>query len=356
MSRRITEASRASCGIEAERRLKAGEIRILVATASLELGIDIGTVDLVCQINTPRAIATAMQRVGRAGHWRGAIPKGRFFATTRDDLMETGGADPRDAQRSARPAGDSGEACRRADAADRRGVRGGAVGGADGSLSCSGGRSPIAICTWEEFEEALCLLTEGIESSRGRYGAYLLRDRVHGRIQARRGARLVAVTNGGTIPDTSLFPVIVQPEGVQIATLDEDFAIESMAGDIILLGNTSWRIQRVESASGRVLVEDAHGQPPSVPFWTGEAPQRTMELSEFVSELREEIDRRTKEVLPGYISQTQSGGRRDGGVAEGGVRRRRLRRRADDRLHRRRAGGAGDSAICNDDCCRTIFR
>jgi len=290
---------------EAERKLKAGEIRILVATASLELGIDIGSIDLVCQINTPRAIATAMQRVGRAGHWRGAIPKGRFFATTRDDLMENAALIR--AMRSGvldrleippKPADVLMQQIVAACAAEpweeqrlfelfRRAL-------------------PYRDLTWDEFEEALCLLADGIESSRGRYGAYLLRDRVHGRIQARRGARLVAVTNGGTIPETSLFPVIVQPEGVQIATLDEDFAVESMPGDIVLLGNTSWRIQRVESASGRVLVEDAHGQPPSVPFWTGEAPQRTMELSEFVSRLREEIDQRTKEVLPGYVSQTNS--------------------------------------------------
>ncbi|HTW48425.1 MAG TPA: helicase-related protein, partial [Acidobacteriaceae bacterium] len=288
---------------EAERKLKAGEIRILVATASLELGIDIGTVDLVCQINTPRAIATAMQRVGRAGHWRGAIPKGRLFATTRDDLMENAAliralrsgvldrleipskpADVLMQQIVAACAAEPWEEQRLFELFRRA--------------------QPYRDLSWEEFEEALCLLTDGIESSRGRYGAYLLRDRVHGRIQARRGARLVAVTNGGTIPETSLFPVIVQPEGVQIATLDEDFAVESMPGDIVLLGNTSWRIQRVESASGRVLVEDAHGQPPSVPFWTGEAPQRTEELSKFVSELRVEIDRRTKEVLPGYVSQT----------------------------------------------------
>src|SRR5271170_7632755 len=290
---------------EAERRLKAGEIRILVATASLELGIDIGTVDLVCQINTPRAIAAAMQRVGRAGHWRGAIPKGRFFATTRDDLMEHAAliramrsgvldrleipmkpADVLMQQIVAACAAEPWEERRLFDVFRRA--------------------QPYRDLEWEEFDEALCLLTEGIESSRGQYGAYLLRDRIHGRIQARRGARLAAVTNGGTIPETSLFPVIMQPEGVQIATLDEDFAVESMPGDIILLGNTSWRVQRVEAKSGRVLVEDAHGQPPSVPFWTGEAPQRTRELSEFVSELREEIDVRTKEVLPGYISQTDS--------------------------------------------------
>ena len=288
---------------EAERRLKAGEIRILVATASLELGIDIGTVDLVCQINTPRAIATGMQRVGRAGHWRGAIPKGRFFATTRDDLMENAAlvramrsgvldrleipAKPTDVLMQQIVA-----ACAAEPWAERR------------LFEIFRRAQPYRALSWEEFEETLCLLTEGIESSRGKHGAYLLRDRVNGRIQARRGARLVAVTNGGTIPETSLFPVIMQPEGVQIATLDEDFAVESMPGDIILLGNTSWRVQRVEAKSGRVLVEDAHGQPPSVPFWTGEAPQRTRELSEFVSELREEIDARTKDVLPGYVSQT----------------------------------------------------
>ena len=288
---------------EAERRLKAGEIRILVATASLELGIDIGTVDLVCQINTPRAIATAMQRVGRAGHWRGAIPKGRIFATTRDDLMENAALIC--AMRSgvldrleipSKPADVLMQQIVAACAAEPWEER--------QLFELFRRAHPYRDLTWDEFEEVLCLLTDGIESSRGRYGAYLLRDRVHGRIQARRGARLVAVTNGGTIPETSLFPVIVQPEGVQIATLDEDFAVESMAGDIILLGNTSWRVQRVEAKSGRVLVEDAHGQPPSVPFWTGEAPQRTRELSEFVSGLREKIDVRTKDVLPGYVSQT----------------------------------------------------
>src|SRR5271154_6639114 len=162
---------------------------------------------------------------------------------------------------------------------------------------------PYRSLTRKQYDEILCLLAEGIEASRGRYGSYLLRDRVNGRMQSRRGAWTTAVSNGGTIPDTALYAVIVQPEGVQIASLDEDFAVESSAGDIILLGNTSWRIQRVESA-GRVLVEDAHGQPPSVPFWRGEAPQRTMELSKYVSELRTEIDERTKDVLPGHISQS----------------------------------------------------
>jgi ATP-dependent helicase Lhr and Lhr-like helicase len=287
---------------EAERKLKNGEIRLLVATASLELGIDIGSIDLVCQVNSPRAISAAMQRVGRAGHWRGAIPKGRFFATTRDDLMEcasliramrAGVLDqleiphcPIDvlmqqivAACAAEPWEEEAlyEVLRRA--------------------------HPYSNLTRKEYDEVLCLLAEGIEASRGRYGSYLLRDRVNGRMQSRRGARTIAVSNGGTIPDTALYAVIVQPEGVQIATLDEDFAVETSAGDVILLGNTSWRVQRVESA-GRVLVEDAHGQPPNVPFWRGEAPQRTLELSRFVSSLRQEISARSGNVLPGYISQS----------------------------------------------------
>ncbi len=288
--------------LEAERRLKEGEIRLLVATASLELGIDIGNVDLVCLINSPRAIAAAMQRVGRAGHWRGAIPKGRLFATTRDDLMEqaalihamrSGVLDrleippkPMDVLMQQVVAACAAEPWEE-----------------DALFDVLRRAQSYRELTREEFEEALDLLTDGIEASRGRYGSYLLRDRVHGHIQARRGARTIAVSNGGSIPDTALYAVIAEPEGVQIATLDEDFAVESSAGDIILLGNTSWRIQRVESA-GRVLVEDAHGQPPTVPFWRGEAPQRTMELSQFVSTLRQKLDQRTKNVLPGYIRQS----------------------------------------------------
>jgi ATP-dependent Lhr-like helicase len=287
--------------LEAERKLKEGEIRILFATASLELGIDIGNIDLVCQINSPRAIAAAMQRVGRAGHWRGAIPKGRFFVTTRDDLIENAALiqamrsgvldrleipqEPLDVLMQQIVA------CCAAEPWHEDALY---------TLVCRA--YPYRDLTRASYEEVLTLLSEGIASSRGRYGAYLLRDRVHGHLQARRGARIAAVSNGGTIPDTAIFQVIAQPEGVQIATLDEHFAVDSSPGDIILLGNTSWRIQQIESA-GRVLVEDAHGQPPNVPFWTGEAPQRTLELSGFVSRLREEISTRTPDVMPGYISQ-----------------------------------------------------
>jgi ATP-dependent Lhr-like helicase len=290
--------------LEAERKLKNGEIRLLVATASLELGIDIGSIDLVCQVNSPRAIAAAMQRVGRAGHWRGAIPKGRFFATTRDDLMETAAL----------------VRAMRAGVLDRLEIPACPIDvlmqqivaacaaepwEEDALYEVLRRAHPYQQLTRKEYDEILCLLAEGIEASRGRYGSYLLRDRVHGRMQSRRGARTIAVSNGGTIPDTALYSVIVQPEGVQIATLDEDFAIDSSAGDVILLGNASWRIQRVESA-GRVLVEDAHGQPPNVPFWRGEAPQRTFELSTFVSTLRQEIGARTSDVLPGYVSQSHA--------------------------------------------------
>lgn len=288
--------------LEAERKLKAGDIRLLVATASLELGIDIGAIDLVCQISSPRAIAPAMQRVGRAGHWRGATPKGRFFVTTRDDLMET--------------------------AALMQAMRACALDHLEIPLEPLDVlmQQVVAACAaepWEEdalyelvrraypyrelaretFGELLDLLSDGIVSSRGTRGAWLLRDRVHGRLQARRGARIAAVCNGGTIPDTAIFQVVAQPEGVQIATLDEHFAIDSSPGDVILLGNNSWRITLIESA-GRVLVEDAQGQPPNVPFWQGEAPQRTIELSGFVAELRDEISRRTPDVQPGYISET----------------------------------------------------
>src|SRR5579875_927115 len=152
----------------------------------------------------------------------------------------------------------------------------------------------------EAFEEVVALLHNGIESSRGRYGAYLLRDRVQGQLHARRGARMTAIANGGAIPDTSLFAVMLQPEDVQIATLDEHFAVDSGPGDVILLGNASWRVQRIDP-QGKVLVEDAHGAPPSIPFWEGEAPQRTQELSDGVSELRAEIDLRTRNVKPSAI-------------------------------------------------------
>ncbi|CAN5591785.1 DEAD/DEAH box helicase [soil metagenome] len=289
--------------LDAEQRLKNGEIKILIATASLELGIDIGDIDLVCQIASTRAVAVAMQRVGRAGHWRGAIPKGRLFATTRDDLMEQAALVQK----------------MRAGELDQLEVPDQPTDVLMQQIvACCGAEPwesetlfqvlrrayPYRNLTRQHFDELLALLTDGIESSRGRYGAYLLHDTIQGHLHPRRGARMIAISNGGAIPDTALFNVILQPEGIQIATLDEHFAVDSSAGDVILLGNTSWRIQRVE-AVGRVLVEDAHGAPPSLPFWEGEAPQRTAVLSSGVGELREQIAALTPNVPPAYVTPAQ---------------------------------------------------
>jgi ATP-dependent Lhr-like helicase len=286
--------------LDAEQRLKNGEIKILIATASLELGIDIGDIDLVCQISTTRAVAVAMQRVGRAGHWRGAIPKGRFFATTRDDLMEQAAL-----VRKMR-AGELDQLQIPPQPADVLMQQIVAACGAepweeDTLYNTLRRAYPYRNLTREAFNQLITLLTEGIESSRGRYGGYLLRDGVHGILHPRRGARSIAISNGGAIPDVALYNVILQPEGVQIATLDEHFAVDSSPGDVVLLGTSSWRIQRIE-ATGRVLVEDAHGAPPTLPFWEGEAPQRTAVLSDGVGELREQISARTPNVSPGYIS------------------------------------------------------
>src|SRR5271169_5773596 len=274
--------------LNAERRLKNGEIRLLVATASLELGIDIGNVDLVCQINSPRAIAVALQRVGRAGHWRGAGPKGRLFATTRDDLVECAAAvraikqgDLDRIQIPTAPLDILAQqivamcSCEEWDE--------------DALFDCVRRAYPYGSLRREEYDRILEMLSQGIAAKRGRYGAYLFRDMVNRRLRGRRGARLAAITSGGAIPDTALFTVVAQPDEIVVGTLDEDFAVESNAGDIMLLGNTSWRIRRVESNSGRVLVEDAHGAPPTIPFWRGEAPARTDELSFHVAELRERV-------------------------------------------------------------------
>jgi ATP-dependent helicase Lhr and Lhr-like helicase len=274
--------------LAAENRLKSGEVRVLVATASLELGIDIGTVDLVCQIESPRSIAVALQRIGRSGHWRGAVPKGRLFAMTRDELIEC--------------------------AALVKAIRQGKLDRLcipEAPLDVLA-QQLVAMCACEEwneddlfqmvrraypyrelprsdFDALVEVLSEGITARRGRYGAYLHRDRVQHRLRGRRGSRLVAITNGGTIPESALYSVVAEPDGAMVGTVDEDYAVESMRGDIFLLGNSSWRIRRVESHSGRLLVEDAHGAAPNVPFWRGEAPARTAELSEEVSEIRQTI-------------------------------------------------------------------
>lgn len=277
--------------LAAETKLKNGELKILVATASLELGIDIGMIDLVCQIGSPRAIAIALQRVGRAGHWHGAISKGRIFATTRDELLECA------ALIHAIREGDLDHLIMPKEPIDilaQQIVATCTTGdwSEDDLYRLVSGAFAYANLSREIFDSVLEMLAEGVSGSRGRYGAYLFRDRVNGIVKARRGARLVAITSGGAIPANGLFTVIAEPEGVMVGTLDEDFAIESNRGDIILLGTSSWKIQRVESASGRVVVVDAHGAAPNVPFWRGEAPARTIALSLHVSELRQKISTR----------------------------------------------------------------
>jgi len=282
--------------LNAERKLKAGEIRALVATASLELGIDIGSVDLVCQIGSPRAISVGLQRIGRAGHWRGAIPKGRLFATTRDDLIENAALiraiRQGDLDRIAIPDSPMDILAQQIVAMCA------AEDWTEDALFHSVRRAyPYRNLERQAFDEIVEMLSEGIASQRGRYASYLHRDRVNHVLRARRGARLAAVTSGGAIPENSLYSVIAQPEGITIGTVDEDFAVESLAGDVMLLGNTSWRIRRV--TSGSVLVEDAQGAAPSVPFWRGEAPARTDELSTHVADLREQIGSRVPRSVSG---------------------------------------------------------
>jgi ATP-dependent Lhr-like helicase len=333
--------------LAAEKKLKEGQVRVLVATASLELGIDVGTVDLAVQINSPRSIAVALQRVGRSGHWRGAVPKGRFFATTRDDLMECaalvrairqGDLDrliipesPLDvlaqqivatcaagqtltASSGGRrlgqdgPSTSSGQALAPAgEGADATTDAGAASDGWDeDELFALVRRAyPYRGLTRDTFDSILEMLSEGIAARRGRYGAYVHRDRVNGKLRARRGARLAAITSGGAIPDNSLYTVVAEPDGVVVGTVDEDFAVESNRGDIMLLGNTSWMIHRIETNAGRMLVQDAHGAPPSVPFWRGEAPARTQELSLHVGELREKISEKLSSTSPVGFSATQ---------------------------------------------------
>jgi ATP-dependent helicase Lhr and Lhr-like helicase len=274
--------------LDAEQKLKNGELRAVVATASLELGIDIGSVELVCQIGSPRSIAVALQRIGRSGHRvdPDSIPKGRLFATTRDELIEC--------------------------AALIHSIRSGALDALEippwpldvlaqqivSAAACEPWSEddlyalvrrayPYRDLPRDQFNDVIEMLSEGIATQRGRSGAFLHRDQINGIVRGRRGARLAAITSGGAIPENANYFVVAEPEETIVGTVDEDFAVESLAGDVFLLGTTSWRIRRVES--GRVRVEDAHGAAPSIPFWRGEAPGRTVELSEEVAHIREQV-------------------------------------------------------------------
>ncbi|MDQ3341021.1 MAG: DEAD/DEAH box helicase [Myxococcota bacterium] len=279
-----------SLRLAAEQKLKFGQVKCAVATASLELGIDVGAVDLVVQLGSPRAIATLLQRVGRSGHSLGATPKGRLFALTRDQLCECA-ALIRGLRR-----GNLDEIELRDAPLDILAQQIVAAAAAediseDELATMIRGAAPYASLGDHRLEQILTMLSEGVSDRRGRSGgAHIHRDRVHRQIKGRRGARLAAITSGGAIPDNNNYAVVQFPDETPVGTVDEDFAIDSSAGDIFQLGNTSWKIRRIEA--GRVIVEDAKGQPPTIPFWFGEAPARTKELSDEVSSLRGEIDRR----------------------------------------------------------------
>ena len=274
--------------LRTERRLKDGELKCVVATASLELGIDIGYIDLVIQLGSPGSIATLLQRIGRAGHAIHATPKGRLFALTRDELLES-------------------MALMRAIRAGRLDVIPIPVAPLDvlaqqivaevaANDECSSDELfeafrrayPYREMTREQFDSVVQIMAEGITDTSGRGKVYLHHDRVNRRIKARPAARIAATSNAGAIPDIGSYRVVADPDGVVVGTIDEDFAVESSRGDIFLLGSTSWRFQGIRGLD--VVVTDAGGAPPTVPFWRGEAPGRTWELSEEVSRLREEIE------------------------------------------------------------------
>ncbi|HEY5894294.1 MAG TPA: DEAD/DEAH box helicase [Chthoniobacterales bacterium] len=275
--------------LEAESRLKRGELKALVATASLELGIDIGSVDLVCQIGPTHSISTFLQRVGRAEHKRGGLPKGRIFPLSRDELVEciamlgsirSGELDVLQIpQKPLDLLAQQMVACAASESWE------------EGKLfDLMRSAWPYRDLTREEFDEVLRMLAEGFSTKRGRRGALIHYDAVNRRLRARRGAGLVALTSGGAIADNADYRVVLEPGGTFIGTVNEDFAVESMAGEVFQLGNASWRILGINS--GVVRVEDAHGQPPGIPFWLGEAPGRTRELSRAVSRFREEVETR----------------------------------------------------------------
>jgi len=271
----------------AEQRLKAGELKALVATASLELGIDIGSVDLVCQLGSTRSIATLLQRAGRSGHSIYGLPKGRIFPTSRDELVECS------ALLAAHQRGELDRIVIPQKPLDILAQQIVAIVAneewtEDALFDLVRKAHPYRDLTRGEFMEIVKMLAAGFTTRRGRRSAYLHHDSVNQKIRGRRGARLIALTSGGAIPDNADYDVILEPDQIFIGTINEDFAVESMAGDIFQLGNASWKVARVER--GRVRVTDAHGQPPTMPFWLGEAPGRTNELSIAVSRLRTDIE------------------------------------------------------------------
>jgi ATP-dependent Lhr-like helicase len=287
--------------LDAERRLKHGELKALVATASLELGIDIGHVDLVCQIGSPHRIATLLQRVGRSGHTIAGVPKGRLFPVSRDDLVESAAL-----LRAVR----QGELDRILEYDAPLDVLAQQVVAEASCGECPEDRLfelvrrawPYRGLTRADFDAVVCMVAEGYATRRGRRAALVHRDEVHRVLRGRRGTRMLALTSGGAIPEVADYRVVLEPEETFIGTLNEDFAIESNVGDVFQLGNASWRVMQV--VPGTVRVADAQGAPPSIPFWFGEAPARSDELSRAVSDLRRDIER----VLEGTTDSSAAGG------------------------------------------------
>ncbi|MGD0526934.1 MAG: DEAD/DEAH box helicase [Polyangiaceae bacterium] len=271
-----------------EQRLKAGEMRALVATASLELGIDVGTVDLVCQIGSPRAVTTFLQRIGRSGHALGRTSRGRLFATSRDELVECSAlvravaagrldrVEPPEAPLDVLAQQIVAE-CSAKEWTE------------DALFAMCRTATPFAQLERDSFDEVVASVSDGAAPRLGRAGALVHRDRVNGVLRGRKAARIVAATNGGAIPEVADYRVLLDPDETPVGTVNEDWAIESMAGDVFVLGSHAWKIRRVESRTGVLRVEDANGQPPNVPFWLGEAPSRSWELSAEVSRLRADI-------------------------------------------------------------------
>ncbi len=294
---------------EAETNLKEGRYKALVATASLELGIDIGDVDLVCQIGNPFSIAAFLQRVGRSGHQVGGLPKGRLFPLSRDEMVESVALF--DAVRRSeldaivmpeRPIDILAQqmiaevACSDSSTGSGQGIE------EQELYSVMLGAYPFRALDRKTFDDTVKMIADGFTTRRGRRGAHIHRDIITGRLRAKKGARQNALINGGAIPDLFDYDVIAEPENVRVGSLNEDFAIESMEGDIFQLGNSTWRILGVTASSVRVV--DAEGQPPSLPFWLGEAPGRTKELSQAVSRLRQEVSDRLG-TLPDDLSENE---------------------------------------------------
>ncbi|MFI5307461.1 MAG: DEAD/DEAH box helicase, partial [Polyangiales bacterium] len=226
--------------LDVEQRLRSGQLCAVVATASLELGIDIGPVELVCQVGSPRSIATLLQRVGRSGHSRFATPVGKLYPLTRDELVECA-ALLRAVRSGALDAIELPHAPLDVLAQQLVAECAAEVWNEDALFSWARSAAPYAELSRESFDEVVALASEGVITGRGRRAAYLQRDRTQGWLKGRRGARLAALTSGGAIPETADYRVVAEPDDTFVGTINEDFAIESMAGDVFLLGSTSWR-------------------------------------------------------------------------------------------------------------------